>query len=149
MTCHDTMYLEVKRITKKEMDEMFNVKEIMTNAWIKAENATFIHGGRKSEYFAECLKEEWAFRKMLQSETIERKATQKAKAVRVEKSINEITAIKDWFVRKNFTQEEAYVIKANDWIEVIEETAKAYKLVVHNADFGNITTWAPKSCCVA
>lgn|SRR5699024_1946351 len=119
-------------------------KEIMTNAWVKASNAAFMHGGKKSEYFAECLKEEWAFQKML-NKPVEKKK----KAERIEKSTNEIVAIKDWFVRKNFDQNEAYVINSNDWIEVLEETAKAYKLKVHNADFGNIVTWAPKSCCVA
>lgn len=123
---------------------MFNTKEIMTNAWINASNAAFIHGGAKAEYFAESLKQEWAFQKQ-----IKQPVEKKEKATRVEKTTNEITAIKDWFVRKNFNQQEAYVITANDWIEVVEETAKAYKLIVHNADFGNITTWAPKSCCVA
>lgn len=127
---------------------MFNTKEIMTNAWIKAQNAAFIHGGRKSEYFAGCLKEEWAFQKMLVSETEKRNAKVN-KATRVERSTNEITAIKDWFIKKDFDQQASYAITNNDWIEVIGETQKAYKLVVHNADFGNITTWAPKSCCVA
>lgn len=119
----------------------YDVSKIMKNAWVLAENAAFIHGGKKSEYFAECLKQEWAFAKRL--------AAPVKKAERIVKSANEIDAIKSWFVKKNFTREQAYVIETNDWIEVVEETAKAYKLRVHNAEYGNITTWAPKSCCVA
>ncbi|EMA6344830.1 hypothetical protein U3450_003886 [Bacillus cytotoxicus] len=123
----------------------FNVAEIMQNAWVAAANAAFLHGGKKSEYFAECLKAEWAFAKQLKNAAL----NGNKKAQRVEKTTNEIIEIKSWFVRKNFSRDEAYVIETNDWIEVLEETAKAYKLRVHNAKFGGITTWAPKSCCVA
>src|SRR5690554_6597617 len=119
----------------------FNVKEIMVNAWVRAENAAFLHGGKKSEYFAECLKQEWAFAKQM-NEASESTSGKKI-ATRIEKTTNEITAIKDWFIRKNFNRDEAYVIQTNDWIEVLEETAKAYKLRVHNAKFGGLTTWAP------
>lgn len=127
---------------------MFNLKEIMRNAWVQAENAVFLNGvGTKVEYFAECLKEEWVFQKQLKEASQRKELVKKAK--RIAKTKNEISAIKSWFVRKNFTEQEAYVINSNDWIEVIEETQKAYRLRVHNADFGNITTWAPKSCCVA
>lgn len=128
---------------------MYNKKEIFQNAWAKATNAVHFHGGKKSEYFAECLREQWAFVKMINEGTkqVEEKRSNRPK--RVEKSTDEIIAIKDWFVRKNFSEHEAYIINTNDWIEVVEETAKAYHLIVHNADFGNIKTWAPKSCCVA
>lgn len=119
----------------------FNVAKIMKNAWVQAGSAAFLHGGKKSEYFAECLKAEWAFAKMIE--------TPVKKAERVEKSVNEIVEIKAWFVQKNFTREQAYAIDTNDWIEVVAETAKAYKLRVHNAECGSLTTWAPKSCCVA
>lgn len=121
-----------------------NLKQIMKNAWVNAANAASIHGGKKSEYFAECLKLEWAFHKK-----INHPAEKKQRAERIEKTVNEIQGLKKWFVRKNFSQNEAYVIETNDWIEVLEETAKAYRLRIHNTDFGNITTWAPKSCCVA
>lgn len=124
----------------------FNVKEIMGNAWINASNAVHFHGGRKSEYFAECLKAEWAFQKMLINETEKRN---NGKAKRVPTSMKEIAEIKAWFIKKNFDADQAYAINCNDWIEVVQETEKAFKLVVHNADFGNISTWAPKSCCVA
>ena len=125
----------------------FNLKKIMRNAWTMAGNAVAIHGGKKTEYFVECLKAEWALAK--QMEKASENAQNNKKATRIEKTTNEITAIKDWFVRKNFTREEAYVIETNDWIEVIEETAKAFRVKVHNADLGNITAWVPKSCTVA
>lgn len=126
-----------------------NRKEIFENAWAAARNAQFNHGGKKSDYFAECLKEEWNRYKIMNGLVKQEEKPVSKKAERVEKSTNEITAIKDWFVRKNFDQDEQYVINSNDWIEVTQETAKAYKLIVHNADLGNIITWAPKSCCVA
>ncbi|WP_028982827.1 hypothetical protein [Sporolactobacillus terrae] len=124
----------------------YDVAKIMKNAWIGARDAELLHGGKKSEYFRECLKEEWAFAKQMQAAV---EAPRKKAAVRIEKSVNEIIEIKDWFVRKNFSNEESYVIATNDWIEVLAETAKAYKLRVHNAECGNLTTWAPKKCCVA
>ena len=119
----------------------YDVRKIMRNAWVGAHNAALLHGGKKSEYFRECLKAEWAFAKMIE--------TPVKKAERVEKTVSEIIAIKDWFIRKNFTETESYAIATNDWIEVLAETKKAYKLRVHNAEWGNLTTWAPKSCCVA
>lgn len=128
---------------------MFDKKDIMKNAWMAAGNAVHFHGGKKSEYFAICLKEEWSRAKVMNGTAKKNKMPAKKNAFRTEKTTNEIVAIKDWFIRKNFTQDKAYVISSNDWIEVIEETAKAYRLKVHNADFGDITTWAPKSCCVA
>jgi len=123
---------------------MLNKQEIMKNAWVAAQNAVHFHGGQKAEYFAACLKAEWAFQKMI-NVPVEKKE----KVERVELATKEIVEIKSWFVRKNFDADQAYLITNNDWIEVKEETVKAYKLVVHNADFGNITTWVPKSCCVA
>lgn len=122
----------------------YNTKEIMQNAWVAAENAVHFHGGKKVEYFAECLKAEWKLAKALNAPV-----EKKEKAVRVEKSTTEIASLKSWFIKNNFDADQAYVIEVNDYIEVVEETEKAFKLVVHNADFGNITTWAPKSCCVA
>ena len=119
----------------------YDVRKIMRNAWVGAHNAALLHGGKKSEYFRECLKAEWAFAKMIE--------TPVKKAERVEKTVSEITAIKYWFIRKNFTETESYAIATNDWIEVLAETKKAYKLRVHNAECGGLTTWAPKSCCVA
>ncbi|MCP8970552.1 hypothetical protein [Ectobacillus ponti] len=124
----------------------FDVKQIMTNAWVAAANAAYFHGGKKAEYFAECLKAEWAFAKRMAAAAV---AAPAQKAARVAKAAAEITSIKRWFVKKNFNAAEAFVIETNDWIEVLEETAKAYKLRVHNAKLGNITTWAPKSCCIA
>lgn len=50
---------------------------------------------------------------------------------------------------KSLIMKEAYVIETNDWIEVLEETQKAYRVKIHNADFGHINTWVPKSCTVA
>jgi len=124
----------------------FNTKEIMQNAWTNAKNAVHFHGGKKVEYFAECLKAEWAFAKMLVVETQTRK---ESKPKHIATSMKEIAEIKAWFIKKNFDADQAYAINCNDWIEVVSETEKAFKLVVHNADFGNISTWAPKSCCVA
>lgn len=119
----------------------FDTKEIMQNAWVNAENAVHFHGGKKVEYFAECLKAEWAFQKKVNAPV--------EKPKHIAKSMKEIAEIKAWFIKKNFDADQAYAINCSDWIEVVGETQKAFKLVVHNADFGNISTWAPKSCCVA
>lgn len=59
--------------------------------------------------------------------------------------------IKEWFLRKNFNQNEAYIINLamiSGEIGVVAETDKAYKLKAHS-DFGTISFWVPKSCTIS
>lgn len=52
--------------------------------------------------------------------------------------------IKEWFVEKNFTQNERYVIQCGE-VSIEKETEKAYFLK-WNSDYGFIKRWVPKSC---
>ncbi|MCM1221738.1 MAG: hypothetical protein NC548_45430, partial [Lachnospiraceae bacterium] len=59
--------------------------------------------------------------------------------------------IKDWFLNKNFTQNEAYIIRlaqAGGELYMIRETEKALQLRAES-DFGNLVFWVPKSCTVS
>lgn len=56
--------------------------------------------------------------------------------------------IKDWFLYKNFNQNERYYIElamCGNELLVIGETEKAYKFAAHT-DLGTFTFWCPKSC---
>lgn len=55
--------------------------------------------------------------------------------------------IESWFLNKNFTENERLVIEQDDYT-IINETDKAIK-VRFMSDYGNLTTWLPKSvaCC--
>ena len=65
----------------------------------------------------------------------------------------EFYGMKSWFLDKNFSQNERYVIglslinSEND-VKIMSETEKAVK-VKFCSDFGNITCWIPKSCCLS
>ena len=52
--------------------------------------------------------------------------------------------IKQWFLEKEFTQNERYVIECGT-ASIERETEKAY-LLKWNSDYGYITRWVPKSC---
>ena len=52
--------------------------------------------------------------------------------------------IKQWFLDKEFTQNEKYVIECGT-ASIERETEKAY-LLKWNSDYGYITRWVPKSC---
>lgn len=55
--------------------------------------------------------------------------------------------IANWFLNKNFTQNERYAINlsliAEEFV-VKKETEKA-KLIAFKSDYGTITSWIPKS----
>lgn len=102
------------------------MKNIMKRAWEIAREGQSKFGGKVSDYLSESLKMAWAEAK---------------------NQDNEVVAIKDWFIRKNFNQHEAYAISVADYIKVARETEKAYYLEIVT-EFGNIKTWAPKSVCM-
>lgn len=53
--------------------------------------------------------------------------------------------IKEWFVNKNFSQQQAQAIRNGHDLEIIKETEKAYQVHI-NTDFGRISyVWVPKS----
>ena len=52
--------------------------------------------------------------------------------------------IKEWFLEKEFTQNERYIISLEE-MSIERETEKAY-LLKWNSDFGYFTRWVPKSC---
>lgn len=54
--------------------------------------------------------------------------------------------IKNWFLEKNFSQDERYVIATGE-LEIVKETEKAYNFKCESK-FGNLTFWCPKSCVV-
>ena len=53
--------------------------------------------------------------------------------------------IKEWFVRKNWTQNERYVLQTADSISVVKETEKAVDLKIVGK-YGTMFKWVPKSC---
>ena len=53
--------------------------------------------------------------------------------------------VKEWFINKNFNQNERYGISVADRSYIERETEKAV-LVRWETEFGNITSWIPKSC---
>lgn len=103
------------------------MKNVMKNAWEIARNAVVKFGGNVKEYFAASLKLAWANAKC---------------------AVKTVYAIKDWFVDKNFSNEQAYAINCEcDRIEVTKETEKAYNVTFHTA-YGKIFSWVPKSVCM-
>ena len=52
--------------------------------------------------------------------------------------------VKEWFIDKNFTQNEKYVIECGE-TSIEKETEKAYLLKWYS-DYGFIIRWVPKSC---
>lgn len=58
--------------------------------------------------------------------------------------------IKNWFLNKNFTQNERYIIECADMageLEIIKETEKAVQFKA-DSDFGELKFWCPKSCLI-
>lgn len=52
--------------------------------------------------------------------------------------------IKDWFLNKNFTENEKMLIQTAD-LTVVKETEKAFQIKAES-DYGVKTFWCPKSC---
>ena len=55
--------------------------------------------------------------------------------------------IKEWFLDKNFTDNEKYVISVSD-TKILKETEKAIN-VEFKSKFGTLTKWIPKSCIMS
>ena len=54
--------------------------------------------------------------------------------------------VENWFIAKNFNQQQQYAISRAERIEVIGETEKAVK-VAWTTKYGTIKSWVPKSVC--
>ena len=54
--------------------------------------------------------------------------------------------VENWFITKNFNQQQQYAISRAESVEVIGETEKAVK-VAWFTKYGTITSWVPKSVC--
>lgn len=122
---------------KAEVKDMrYNRAEIMKKAWEVYKSQNFNY--KKNLWnFAKCLKEAWKAAKAevrRNSSSVEKKETSK-----------EIKAVADWFLKKNFDQNERYVISLAD-MKAIKETSKAY-FINAVSDFGTISFWCPKSVC--
>ena len=110
----------------------YNLSEIMKRAWELK---------RQFEVpFKAALRRSWEIAK----EAV-KKAEKKVAEIHIEN-----LSIKDWFLIKNFTQNERYVIKIaeeNNELTAVKQTEKAL-LLKANSEFGTLTFWAPKSVCV-
>lgn len=109
----------------------YNRSEIMKNAWKmfkenKANGLEFT--------FAMCLSTAWNMAK-------------KAVKTVATKTTGTVKSIAGWFMNKNFSSSERYIISVADVVEITKETEKAILCKAHS-DFGTFTFWAPKSVCV-
>ena len=55
--------------------------------------------------------------------------------------------IEEWFLLKNFTEQQLYIISIADQVTIKRETEKACYIEFWNAKFGSIFSWVPKSVC--
>lgn len=61
---------------------------------------------------------------------------------------NKIAALKDWFIYKNFDEEDARAIRKEAYLfDILTETEKAYHFSIHVSDRA-ILAWVPKSVCL-
>lgn len=104
------------------------MKVLFKNAWTLARKGAKQFGGSVKEYFAKALEQAWRIKKEFENpeSTLE---------------------IKQWFMNKNFTREEAMVAEMSDR-KVERETEKAV-LIKFFGKYGTMTKWVPKSCLVA
>ncbi|MCT4701206.1 hypothetical protein MUA02_04390 [Enterobacteriaceae bacterium H20N1] len=92
----------------------FNYQRITTDAWKQADYAASIHGGKKSEYFAYCLRLQWARAKGIMSGT----AKQKLYAADLcSKVINDIIDMMEYAEKQGVT---GYAPVAHSTIEAID-----------------------------
>ena len=113
----------------------YNLSAIMKRAWLLK---SCFEGT-----FADFLR--WAWREAKEGNLGPTEiSTKKAVAHKTDK---EIKGIAQWFLRKNFSQNEAYMISVAD-MKAYKETEKAY-LIKAESDYGYLTFWAPKSVCHA
>lgn len=116
----------------------FDLSYIMKKAWdikrkadTEVRNRKFNHNDfspladSEKALFSECLKEAWRI----------------AKTETVGKNI----VVKEWFLNKNFSQDERYMIDISYSAVVERETQKA-SLVKFTNEYGSKAYWIPKSC---
>ena len=101
----------------------FDMSYIMKKAWKIAKSFEKENG--EKALFSECLKEAWRIAKM--------------------QITGETVIVKDWFLKKNFTEQEAYMVRISYESVVEKETLKA-ALVKFTNEFGSKSFWIPKSC---
>ncbi len=101
---------------------------VMKRAWEIAREGAAQFGGKVKEYFSIALKMAWDETKIVADKV-------------------EIVAIKPWFVNKNFSNEQAYVINNDADFKIFCESEKAFKLKVMS-DYGSFISWFPKSVCL-
>lgn len=61
------------------------------------------------------------------------------------KTANTGYSVKSWFITKNFSQNEKYIMQIADSADFQKETEKAV-LLKWNSKHGSFTKWIPKSC---
>ena len=59
--------------------------------------------------------------------------------------LNKEVVVKDWFLKKNFTENDLYMIEISYKSVVVKETLKA-ALVKFTNEYGSKTFWIPKAC---
>ena len=101
----------------------YDMSYIMRKAWTIKKN--FDKNNKDKALFSECLKEAWRLVKM--------------------SLINKKVVVKDWFLKKNFSSNDLYMIGISYETIVEKETIKA-ALVKFTNEFGSKSFWIPKSC---
>lgn len=101
----------------------FDMSYVMRKAWSIKKN--FESKNNKKALFSECLKEAWRIVKT--------------------SLVNKEVVVKDWFLKKNFTENDLYMIGISFKSIIVKETLKA-ALVKFTNEFGSKTFWIPKSC---
>lgn len=103
---------------------------LFSNAWKIAKKGAKEFGGSAREYFSEALKKAWRLFKEFNNGSLKP------------------LEIKQWFINKNFSHQEKFVVDYSYDRTVERETAKAV-LIKFASDYGMITKWVPKSCLAA
>ena len=101
----------------------FDMSYVMKKAWSIKKN--FETKNNEKALFSECLREAWRLVKM--------------------SLVNKEVVVKDWFLKKNFTENDLYMIEISYKSVVVKETLKA-ALVKFANEYGSKTFWIPKSC---
>ena len=101
----------------------FDMSYVMKKAWSIKKN--FETKNNEKALFSECLREAWRLVKM--------------------SLVNKEVVVKDWFLKKNFTENDLYMIEISYKSVVVKETLKA-ALVKFTNEYGSKTFWIPKAC---
>lgn len=131
----DILYIEIRNNTKKETITMkkMSMKVLMKNAWATAKNGAKKFGGSAKEYFAEALKQAWKLKRQFEG---------------LEKGMERVLEVKQWFMNKNFSSNEQFIAENSYQNDVVKETEKAVQ-IKFSSDYGKMVKWVPKSCLEA